>query len=216
MKRTRMLLSAAVMLLLVKNADAQGSLGGQLNFTNYAGYSIHNLGVGVHADYTNDRLVYRGTLNFAFPSKRERTYDLVYNNGDLYTSNQMYAKTITGHEKYSGLGLWLDANYFLTGDGEDGGLYGMAGLGLSMMTISYDMETYDRNMYATVHDYDKKDRLFQPIIRLGIGYDHRFDFGNLYIHAFGNLPANSVGGAAIEVNLPFSFGAAAGVRIPMY
>lgn len=212
MKSTKILFLAVVCLLFSKGVSAQVSLGGQLNFTNYAGAGVHNLGIGVHGDLTRDRWVYRLTLNYALPSKAARTFDLYYTDS---WGGDTYASSINGHEKYSGLGLWIDANYYFTGDGEDGGFYGLFGVGLSMVSVSYDMESYDQNTYHTYYDYTKKDRLFQPIIRLGLGYDFHFDFGNVFVQAFGNLPANRVNGTAVDVNLPFSFGGAAGVRIPI-
>ena len=181
----------------------------------YVGAGIGSLAIGAQGDYTADRLVYRVALNYGLPSKIDRTFDLYYNDASAWTSNENYAKTLTGIEKYSAASLWIDANYFFTGDGEDGGFFGLAGVGLSMVTISYDLAEFDENVYYTQYNYTEKDRIFQPIIRLGLGYDLNLDFGNIFIEAFGNLPANRVSGVEIDVNLPFSFGGAAGVRIPI-
>ncbi|MFT6503680.1 MAG: hypothetical protein ACJASQ_003818 [Crocinitomicaceae bacterium] len=194
---------------------SQISLGGQLSYSRYAGYGLGSLAIGVQGDLTKDRFVYRASLNFGLPSKYDRTFDLYYNDGSAWTSNENYAKSIVGQEKYTATSIWFDVNYFFTGDGEDGGFFGLAGLGLSMVTIAYDFEAFNEDTYYTHFDYTSKDRLFQPIIRLGLGYDFSLGFGNLFLEAYGNLPANSVSGASIDINLPFSYGGAAGVRIPI-
>ena len=82
------------------------------------------------------------------------------------------------------------------------------------MNVSYELGAHS-DQYFTIHDYTEKDRIIQPIIRAGLGYDIDLDFGNLFIQAHGNMPATTVNGAAIDVNLPFSFGGSVGVRVPI-
>ncbi|MDX1445913.1 hypothetical protein [Lishizhenia sp.] len=198
---------AALLLLGTSQSFGQIYLGGQTNYTNYAGYGLSFIGLGVHGDYVSDRLTYRATLNFGFPRTYERSY---YLNS---SSSQFPDSEVNGTEKYGVYNLWLDANYFFTGDGEDGGFYGKAGLGFSFLRVANNLEEYNENMYYT--NLDERENYFQPILRFGLGYDIELDFGNVFVEGYGNLPANTMNGVAIDVQLPFSFAAAAGVRIPL-
>jgi hypothetical protein len=213
----KLILTFSIAVAFVFSSQSQISLGGQVGYNRYAGYGIGNVSIGVLGDYAADRFCYRVSLNYFIADKQERTFDLF--TGDPFisggTNGSTYATSINGLEKYSGLGLWLDFHYFFTGDAEDGGFYGTGGLGLNLMTINYELEEYDANVYHTQYDYTEKDRLFQPVIRLGLGYDYQLDFGNIFAEFHGNIPANVVNGASVDINLPFSFGGNVGVRIPL-
>ena len=208
------LLILAGIALLGSNAQAQIGIGGQVVYNNYAGYGLSNFGVGVVGNKAADRFDYKLSLNYFITSKIDRTFDLYYDDPMNWTG-ESYGGTVNGTENYSGFGLWFDMNYFFTGDAEDGGFYGLVGLGLNFMNIGYDIEPYDESKYYTRYDYTKSDKLWQPIIRAGLGYELELDFGNIFVQAQGNLPATSVNGAAIDISLPFSFGGVVGVKVPL-
>ncbi|SFT89356.1 hypothetical protein SAMN05216474_2992 [Lishizhenia tianjinensis] len=202
------LIAVATLLLAGKSQSfGQIYLGGQANYTNYAGYDLSFIGVGFNGDYVSDRITYRATFNLGLPRSYDRTYHLNSNDWTMPDSE------VEGVEKYSVLNLWLDVNYFFTGDGEDGGFYGKGGLGFSFLRVANNLGDYNENMYHT--NFEDRENYLQPILRFGLGYDLELDFGNVFFEGYGNLPANTVNGVAIDVQLPFSFAAAAGVRIPL-
>ncbi len=192
---------------------SQFYLGAQLNYSRYLGGSgINSIGLGVHGETAlgDGASSLRFGLNFGLPAKKVYAYDL-----EPYNYNDAYSE-VNVTQKYGFLSLNVDfKHYFFDGDYEDGGFYVFGGLGLTMATITYKADTYDETKYTLGFDPDDKDRLFQPILRFGPGYDINLGSANIFFEGFLNLPANRVGASYININIPASVGLQAGVKFPI-
>ncbi len=108
---------------------------------------------------------------------------------------------ITYEEKISTLNFWLDAQkFFGDGDYEDGGVYGLLGLGFTSAKVKYSVSSYDATLYDGPNFEDSS--VGQLGIRGAVGFDKGLDFGNLFAEAGINLSANSANDQEIQVNLP--------------
>lgn len=203
-------LSFLGLMFLSFSVTSQIYLGGQLNYNRYlGGTGIGFLGFGINGEKPIEDNAVRISLNIGLPHKQETSFPLNYSIGGSY------AKDVNGEIKYGFININADFKFFLgDGDSETGGIYAFGGAGLSVATINYTIDPYDESMYTTMFTYDRE-LYFQPLIRAGAGYELELDFGNLFFEAYGNIPANSVNGAAVDINLPFSFGANAGIKIPI-
>jgi hypothetical protein len=111
--------------------------------------------------------------------------------------------------------LSLDYKYYLGRNSgyEDGGFYLFAGAGLQMAKATTTLGDYDKTLYYTTLD-DGAERVFQPILRGGSGFEFNVGPGFLYGEAFLNIPANNVNGVSVDINLPASAGLQLGYRFP--
>lgn len=211
MKKVRMYFFVAICSLFTFNISAQIYGGAQLNYNAYlGGTGIKYVGFGIHGDKATGNDLARLSLNFGLPYKESATHT-IYN-----LSDGEFADIIGGTNKYSFTNFALDFKKFIGGDYEDGGFFLMVGAGLTVATIKYELDSYNTSLYTTEYDYSNpKDRLYQPIIRAGLGYDISFDFGNLFAEGLFVIPANSVGNVPVSINVPFSYGFNTGIRIPL-
>jgi len=196
------------------NANSQAFIGSHLNYNHYlqlstTGIGFGYLGMALTSEFDLGGNGIRPSINFGLPSKVERNYDL----NSLSTG--MYDTTITGFERYNFFNIYVDFKYFLgDGDTEYGGFYFFGGGGLSIASLTHKL-VYDKNLYEPTSDLDTKQRVFQPVLRLGGGYEHSFNFGNIYAEIFSNVPANQFLNISVSINLPIMIGGQIGIKFPI-
>ncbi len=189
----------AVVAAISGAASAQFAIGGQGNWSKYAKGGPSFIGVGingsilVHEDYP-----LRLSVNFGLP--KTTSYTTTVNALSSGTTPQ--SKEVLYKEKISLLNFWLDGQkYFGRGDAEDGGLYGLLGLGFTSAKVNYDVSAYDKTLYDEAIS-ETSSTVGQFGIRAALGYDKGFDFGNIFLEGGINLSANQANGQDVQVNLP--------------
>lgn len=195
---------------LTMTSFSQISGGAHTNFTKYLGdYGYKSLGLGVSGEYSPDeeRSSIRGSFTFGLPSTT--TFSTYLSSG----SNMVPSTQITVTQKTSFMQLWVDYKFYLGGNSsyDDGGFYLFGGLGLTMASAKYTPSAYNTDLYS--YD-DSPERVFQPILRFGPGFELPVAKGYLYGEGYLNLPANRANGVEIEVNIPLSVGLQVGYRLP--
>ena len=196
------------------NANSQAFLGTHINYNQYialnnGGVGFGYLGMAITGEFSTGSSGIRPSINFGLPAKQERNYDL------NLISTGMYDTTITGFERYNFFNIYLDYKYFLgDGDTEFGGLYFFGGGGLTIASVTHRLD-YDEDLYEPTSPLEGKQRVFQPILRLGGGYEHQFNFGNIYAEVFSNVPANQFLNISFAINMPLMIGGQIGIKFPV-
>lgn len=187
------------------------SLGAQLNFNMYSG-AFKMLGLGITGEYGTDVLAYRGSVNYFFPKKYETSY---YGNAYSSATTPQYI-TVNGNYSIGIIHLAADGKKIFgkRRDYSDGGVYGFAGAGLTLASVKSTIDPYDSGLYD-IGSSGGNETISQFNIRAGLGFDGRLDFGALFAEVLLILPANSVNGVAVDINIPTAIGATAGIRIPI-
>jgi len=218
MKKLFLKLTFVAVFLCPAYANSQFLAGGQLNYSQHIdlsnilnGPGMGYAGIGLFGDYGFGGNSIKASLNFGLPFRIERSYDL------MNSTTFDYDTTIGGFERYRFFTFAVDYKYYLVdGDAEIGGFYFFAGGGLTIATITNHPDDFDESTLETTSDYSGKSRIFQPVIRGGAGYEHAFNFGNIFVEPFFNIPANQLFGVSFAVNLPMSVGIQAGIKIPVF
>lgn len=197
-----------LMLSCSVGAKAQFGIGGQVNWSKYFSSGPSFIGFGANGSIVvGDEYPVRLSVNYGLPkSTSETTY------GSALSSTTSPSQIqVTYEEKISMLNFWLDVQkYFGDGDYEDGGLYGLVGVGYTSAGVKYTVGSYDATRYdvGTFEDTN----IGQLGIRGALGYDKGLDFGNLFGEFGLNLSANQANDQTIEVNLPSFMFVNVGIR----
>ncbi len=203
MKKTVLVLS---LIALGTITNAQFAAGAQVNLSKFFGAPSF-IGLGANASYAiKDKLVARLSVNFGLP-KTESNTSLAY---ALSSDNPVRSVNYTYEERLSLLGIWIDGQYFFTGDYEDGGLYGLVGIGYTIAKSKFTVGPVDRTRYGIGNFEDGSTG--QAALRLGAGYEHGLDFGNLFGELGLNLSANQQNGVTVATTLPSFFFVNVGFR----
>lgn len=196
------------------NAHAQAFIGTHVNYNQYIAFNSGGIGFGylgmaLTGEFPMGASGLRPSINFGLPAKQERNYDL------NLLSTGMYDTTITGYQRYNFFNIYVDYKYFLgEGDTEFGGLYFFGGGGLTIASVVHKLD-YDENIHEPTSPLEGKQRVFQPVLRAGGGYEHSFNFGNLYAEVFTNIPANQFFNIQFAINMPLMIGGQIGIKIPV-
>lgn len=196
------------------HANSQAFVGSHINYNQYiqlsnTGIGFGYLGMALTGEFDIGGNGIRPSINFGLPAKVERNYDL------NLLSTGMYDTTITGFERYNFFNIYVDFKYFLgEGDTEFGGLYFFGGGGLTIASLVHKLD-YDKDLYEPTSELEDKQRVFQPVLRLGGGYEHSFNFGNIYAEIFSNVPANQFFNVTFAINMPLMIGGQIGIKIPV-
>lgn len=189
----------AALIMMGLSASAQFGLGGQVNYSKYFAGNPSFIGFGVNLSLViADNYPIRLSANFGLPQtiKGSATASALSDTTDPGSVN------VTDNTKITLLNFWLDAQkYFGSGGYQDGGVYGFFGLGYTSAKGKESIGSYDHTLYEDISTADNAS-VGQLGIRLGLGYDKGFDFGNLFLEAGLNLSANEANGQAVEVKLP--------------
>jgi hypothetical protein len=180
-------------------ASAQFAIGGQGNWSRYGSGGGSFIGLGINGSLLlREEYPIRLSVNYALPRTTSETTTV----NALSSGTTPSSKEVLYKEKISLLNFWLDGQkFFGRGDAEDGGLYGLLGLGFTSAKVSYDVSAYDRTLYDEAIS-ETESSVGQLGIRAALGYDKGFDFGNIFLEGGINLSANQANGQDVEVNLP--------------
>jgi hypothetical protein len=194
----------SVLLMTFGSTFSQIGVGAQLNYMRYGGGTdLGFIGLGVNGTYVvNESIPVRLSINFGLPQTTEYTESASALSSTTVPQNVTY----TYSEKVSLLNVWIDAQkYFGNGDHEDGGVYGLLGIGYTSAGSSFEVGSVDRTRYQVFEFEDS--RVGQLGLRGAIGYDVGLDFGNIFAEAGINISANQQNDQIVAVNLPsFLFG----------
>lgn len=200
---------ALVLVSACVSVHAQFGVGGQVNWSKYFQGAPSFIGLGVNVTYVlGETYPLRFSANFGLPSTEDGT---TYANAYSSVTNPSQVQ-VTTEDKISLMNFWLDAQrYFGDGDYEDGGVYGLVGLGLTIASAKTEYGSYDANLYG-INMSDESEKISQFGIRGALGYEAGLDFANVFGEAGLNLSANSANGQEIAINLPSFVFINAGVR----
>lgn len=200
----------AVVSFITFQSFSQISGSAHTNYTKYLGGSGYNsIGLGLSGEYSPDEEKSSIRVGFTYGLPSSETY-----NTYLSSSSSLASGTeISVKQKTSFMQLALDYKFYLGGNSgyKDGGFYLFGGLGLTFASAKYTPSAYNTDLYY--YD-DSPERVLQPILRFGPGYELPIANGYLYGEGFLNLPANRANGVAIEVNIPAAVGLQIGYRLP--
>ncbi len=179
--------------------SAQFAIGGQGNWSRYGSGGGSFIGLGINGSLLlREEYPIRLSVNYAIPRTTSETTTV----NALSSTTTPSSREVLYKEKISLLNFWLDGQkYFGRGDAEDGGLYGLLGLGFTSAKVSYDVSAYDKTLYDEAIS-ETESSVGQFGIRAALGYDKGFDFGNIFLEGGINLSANQANGQEVEVNLP--------------
>ena len=197
--------------LMNRRSRNEFNLGAGLFYHIYGGGSgFKSLGLSLVGEYGTEQLAYRGSFNYGFP----KTYSYEVTGSALSSATVPQYVTTTGKDKIGIMSFAFDGKKIFGGnDYSDGGFYGFIGVGLSIATVSSKL---DNASGAYQYNYTEgKESFSQFLLRGGVGYDVRLDFGAIFAEAILNLPANQVNGVGVSIEIPASFGIQAGLRIPL-
>ncbi len=198
-----------LLLLLSFSASAQFGLGGQVNYSKYFAGNPSFIGFGVNGSVViAQSYPIRLSVNFGLP----QTINGSSTAQALSSTTEPQYVTVSNDQKLSLLNFWLDGQkFFGEGGYQDGGVYGFFGLGYTSAKVTSTIGNYDHTLYDNVDNGDNS-AIGQFGIRLGLGYDKGFDFGNVFLEAGLNLSANQANGQTVAVNLPSFLLVNAGLR----
>jgi hypothetical protein len=180
-------------------ASAQFAIGGQGNWSRYGSGGGSFIGLGINGSLLlREEYPIRLSVNYAIPRTTSETTTV----NALSSTTTPSSREVLYKEKISLLNFWLDGQkFFGRGDAEDGGLYGLLGLGFTSAKVSYDVSAYDKTLYDEAIS-ETESSVGQFGIRAALGYDKGFDFGNIFLEGGINLSANQANGQDVQVNLP--------------
>jgi hypothetical protein len=206
-------LLTVLFLLATTSLRAQLSGGLALNYTKYLGGStIKTPGVGVQLWYDlTDESALRFT--FLYNTSATESESLTANAYSSSTTPSSVDVTLTTKTKV--MMFNLDARkFFGDGDNEDGGFYGLIGIGLAIASPTYEFSSYNSSLYSIGFGTGLPESTSQLYIRGFLGYEKSLDRMKFFGEAGLGIPANKQGDQIVEVNLPAYFNFNIGLRIP--
>ena len=214
-KRLTKLLAVVILLLTINPRDSKGqiSVGGTLNYTKYLGGStIKSAGIGLQGSYdVSDQLAVRFTFQYNFPAEmNEYTYVTAFSSATSPSQLEIPYSTTTNVMMFNFDGK----KYFGNASVEDGGFYGLAGLGLALAKSKFETGSYDQSLYYSGFDATSSNTS-QFYLRLFLGYEYSLSKLKLFGESGLGLAANQVNEEEVEIQLPSYFNFNIGVRLPL-
>jgi hypothetical protein len=212
MKKLLIILTAFT---FIYNLHGQIGGGAKLGYDVFlAGYGIKTISVGGFGTFElENEILLRGGLQLGLPYKYTSDYTATAYDSDLEPESM----SVSGEYKFKTLHVTADGiKYFGKGDADNGGFYGVLGVGLTIASeqVVYDYGSIDTNAYSVTQrtDEGKKERAAQPMIRGFVGYDVEIDDLHPFVELGLSLAANKVNEQSVGITLPPYFQIAAGVR----
>lgn len=189
---------------------AQIDVSAGLNYNLYLAVPpVKHLGFSSAFEYRIDQSSARIFLSIGFPISEERNYDMK----DIITGN--YVETIIGSEKYQFNQIGFDYKRYLIGDPESSGLYTSSGVGLTTLTVKYELGDYNRDVLAPMFELPEKEKLYGLILRGGIGGEIQLPQGFVYAEGYFSMPIYQYSNPPSAFGLPMSIGFGIGYKYPI-
>ncbi len=205
---------SAIALIATVTTFSQIGGGGKLGYDIYfGGTGIKTLSIGGFGTYELDNeILVRAGVQIGLPYKESGTYTASARDN----FSQPQSIQVNGEYKVSTINIYGDGiKFFGNGDADDGGAYGLVGVGITIASDQTTYQEYDRSIYSVTGftDEGEKATFAQPMIRAFLGYDLAFDS----VHGFAELglsiaasESNSRTGSTASIPTFFEIGA--GVR----
>jgi hypothetical protein len=138
----------------------------------------------------------------------------------VYYGSALSSTTVPGSIEVAGdysvnmFRILFDAKkYFFEGEYDDGGLYGLVGIGLSLASTKENVGSYDATQYAV--SAGTSESYSQFYIRIHAGYDIKLDAFSIFIEPGLDLSANSQNGEEVAITIPSLYNINGGIRFPL-